>query len=57
MNRGVRGGLGRGVGTGDAWASRKRSESATGSPLTLSGDNMWPIICAFHCAGEKRPKG
>lgn len=40
--------------TSDSLASSKRSDSATGSPLTPSGDNMWPIICVFHFAGEKR---
>lgn len=39
--------------TGDSRASSKRSDSATGSPLTLSGDNMWPIMVFFTLL-EKR---
>ncbi len=42
----------------DSQASSKRSDSATGSPLTLSGDNMWAIIGVFFILQEKRaPKG
>ncbi len=37
----------------DSQASSKRSDSATGSPLTLSGDNMWAIIGVFFILQEK----
>lgn len=42
--------------TGESWASSKTFDSATGSPLTRSGDNMWPkmCVCVLFCFLEKR---
>lgn len=54
----MRGELGGERKTGDSRASSKRSDSATGSPLTLPADNMWPIIRVVHFSGENRdPEG
>lgn len=39
------------------WLPVKRSDSATGSPLTLSGYNLGPIICVFHFGEEREAQG
>lgn len=47
-----------GEGTGDSQASSKRSDSATGSPLTPSGDEMRRHNSVFFTFLEKTdPKG
>ena len=54
--RGEVGGLDKGERkTGDSQASSKRPDSATGSPLTLSGDNKWVTICAFDFLKKRDP--
>lgn len=52
MKRGEKRGGSRGENKAcDSHASSKRSDSATGGPLTLTGDNMWSIlICVFNFA-------